>query len=235
MCDNLVTQSTVAEEHNEEATYLIVSEHGSRHRDAVWEHIYVWVCLCLFERVGLCMNVSYFNPIIFNMLVYSIELCVSLCVPLRACIRVCVCVAGHLSGNNREQSEDVIRRWLFPNAVLSVRRRGGIQMTCVLLWRTRSLGGNHSRCVCVCDRGSTCVSDIPCANLQSWLCSCIKNSCQISFLQPIASAPMYSSLLHIYLYLTVRKYPFSHSSSVYGAFISYMMFVTWYFQHCTVL
>lgn len=40
-------------------------------------------------------------------------------------------------------------------------------------------------CVCVYERRSMCVLDIPCANLQSWLCLCITNSCQISFLQPM--------------------------------------------------
>lgn len=80
------------------------------------------------------------------------------------CFRICMCMQGHLSGNNREQSRDVIRRWVFPNAVLSACWRGGIQMTCVQLWQTRSLGGNQCRCVCagewVCPRLPLCQSAV---------------------------------------------------------------------------
>ena len=91
------------------------------------------VCV-MFISIRLCLNMG----------ADSVELCVS--------VRLCPSMRtqGHLPGNNRERSRHVIRRWVFPNAVLSACWRGGMQMTRVQLWQTRSLGGNHHRWVRAC-------------------------------------------------------------------------------------
>lgn len=141
------------------------------------------------------MHEVYFNRIIFEYA--SIQywiMCGSVCVSLCVCVWASVCVQGHLSGNSREQSRDVIRRWVFPNAVLSACWRGGIQMTCVQLWRTRSLGGNHPRCACVCEwergREAACVSPASPVPMCSHDCVCVSQIHAKSLSAATASGPM---------------------------------------------
>lgn len=62
------------------------------------------ISLCIFEFV-LCISLCFFNCIPFE----------SVSVPYRIMcesggLDVCAFEQGHLSGNNREQSRDVIRR-----------------------------------------------------------------------------------------------------------------------------
>lgn len=173
-------------------THLIDSKRSSRRTDGVWA--YVWVCLCLFAYVVSCMRFILIG-LYLNMRVYSIELCVGPCACLCACVceRVCACrdtclgIAGSRAG-------DVIRRWVFPNAVLSARWRGGIQMTCVQLWRTRSLGGNHPRCACVCEwergREAACVSPASPVPMCSHDCVCVSQIHAKSLSAATASGPM---------------------------------------------
>lgn len=111
---------------------------------------------CSFKYVCLCMMCILIR-LHLNMWEWSIKLCVSPCVSVsaRACRDTCLGITGNRAG-------DMIRRWVFPNAVLSARWRGGIQMTCVQLWQTRSLEGNHHRCVCVWLRESVSLaSSVP--------------------------------------------------------------------------
>ncbi len=110
---------------------------------------------------------------------------------------------------------------MFPNAVLSVCWRGGIQMTCVQLWRTRSLGGNHRRCVCVRERqrerererergrerAGVGVSPTSLVPVCSHDCVCVSQIHAKSHFAAYASGPVHFSLLT--LCLSARKHLFA--------------------------
>lgn len=109
---------------------------------------------------------------------------------------------------------------MFPNAVLSACWRGGIQMTCVQLWRTSSLGGNHPRCACVCElergREAACVAPASPVPICSHDCVCVSQIHAKRLSAASASGPVHVSLLQ---YICLPQSTFLCSSSVLFRFL----------------
>lgn len=170
--------------------------------------IYLWVCLCLFEYVGSCM-VFILIRLHLNMWVYSIELCVSLRVSVsaRVCRDTCLGITGNRAGM---WSGDGCFQMPF------CQRAGGAAYKWhVLNCGRQGVWGEIMVGVYVCER--ECVPGLLCANLQSWLCLCITNSCQLSFCTLCIWS---NALLLSTLYLPARKYIFALSSSLFMMSIS---------------